>query len=49
MLGPENSLAAKNTAPETIRAQFGKDSLRNAIHSSDNLEQAKYEINYFFN
>ena len=49
MLGPENSLAAKNTAPDTLRAIYGKDSLRNAIHGSDNADASKYELNYFFN
>lgn len=33
--GPQNSLTAKNQAPNSIRALFGKDSMRNAVHCSD--------------
>lgn len=49
ILGPENSLAAKNSFPHTIRALFGKDNLRNAIHSSDSPELAAKESDFFFN
>jgi len=48
-LGPENSLAAKNSAPHTVRALFGKDNLRNAVHSSETAEYAAKECDYFFN
>lgn len=34
--------------PSTIRANFGSDIQRNAIHGSDTVENAKREINYFF-
>ena len=33
----------------TIRKQFGSGIERNAIHGSDALETAAYEIGYFFN
>lgn len=49
LMGPENSLAAKNQAPGSIRAVFGKDNLRNAIHGSDTPEFAARECDFFFN
>ena len=49
LLGPENSLTAKNSAPHTIRALFGKDNLRNAVHGSESPEYAIKESDYFFN
>lgn len=49
MLGPENSLAAKNSAPHSVRALFGKDNLRNAVHGSESPEFAIRESDYFFN
>lgn len=49
LIGPENSLTAKNQAPESLRAKFGKDNLRNALHVSENAEAATRELSYFFN
>ena len=49
LLGPENALTAKNVAPQSVRALFGKDNMRNAVHSSDSPEHAYYESSYFFN
>ena len=48
LIGPENSLTAKNQAPHSIRAQFGKDNLRNAVHGSETTESAQRESNFFF-
>lgn len=36
-------------APGTIRAEFGADIGRNAVHASDSPAAAKREINLFFN
>ena len=33
----------------TIRAQFGENIERNAVHGSDSPESASFEIGYFFN
>ncbi len=35
-------------APGTIRAKFGTDIQRNAVHASDSKESAEYEIPFFF-
>ena len=34
--------------PGTIRAKFGTDIQRNAVHASDSPESAAYEIPFFF-
>jgi nucleoside-diphosphate kinase len=39
----------KEAAPGTIRADFADSIEANAVHGSDSLENAKNEINFFFN
>jgi nucleoside-diphosphate kinase len=39
----------KMAAADTIRARFGQDKEKNAIHGSDSPESAAFEIPYFFN
>lgn len=39
----------KKAAPGTIRADFASGIDENAVHGSDSLENAKIEIEYFFN
>lgn len=39
---------AKELRPNTIRAKFGKDKVKNAIHVTDLPEDAPLEIEYFF-
>jgi len=46
LMGATNSQEA---APGTIRARFGTDVERNAVHGSDGPETARVEIAYFFN
>lgn len=38
----------KKAEPSTIRAMYGTNIQRNAIHGSDSIENASKEINYFF-
>ena len=39
---------SKKAEPGTIRAKFGTDIERNAVHGSDAAETAKQEIGFFF-
>ena len=39
---------SKKAAAGTIRARFGTDIEKNAVHGSDAAETAKFEIGYFF-
>lgn len=39
----------KKAEPNTIRAKFALSVGENSVHGSDSLENAKIEINYFFN
>ena len=45
LMGPTNSCLAEKG---TIRGEFGTDITRNAIHGSDSIENAKIEIERFF-
>lgn len=45
LMGPTNSTLAEKG---TIRGDFGTDITRNAIHGSDSVENAKIEIERFF-
>ena len=38
----------QEAAPGTIRADFAESIDANAVHGSDSLENAKFEIEYFF-
>lgn len=48
ILGPTNSVEARRDFPNSIRAQFGTNSTRNACHSSDSPEEAKREMELCF-
>ena len=48
LLGPTNSLKAKEEAPTSIRAVFGTDGTKNACHGSDSDESSAREIDFFF-
>lgn len=39
---------SKQAAPGTVRARFGTDIERNAIHGSDSPENARREVGFFF-
>ncbi|KAI0230921.1 Thioredoxin domain-containing protein [Lamellibrachia satsuma] len=48
MIGPTDPEEAKEAAPDTIRAQFGHNSLANAVHGSANQEEADKNISLIF-
>ncbi len=48
IIGPTDSEEARKVAPNSIRALFGTDKGKNAIHASDSPESAKFEICYIF-
>ncbi|KAH7816882.1 nucleoside-diphosphate kinase [Monocercomonoides exilis] len=48
LIGPTNSLVAKEKNPETLRAKYGTDGQCNACHGSANDDDAKRELGIFF-
>lgn len=48
LCGPTNSNTARVDAPDSIRAQFGLNGQRNAVHGSDSTKSANREISFFF-
>jgi len=48
LIGPTNPEKAKEVAPNSIRALFGIDVCKNAIHASDTISNAEKEINILF-
>ncbi|NP_001072619.1 nucleoside diphosphate kinase homolog 5 [Xenopus tropicalis] len=48
LIGPTNSLKAKETHPESLRAIYGTDDLRNALHGSYCFTSAEREIRFMF-
>ncbi|RLN47963.1 hypothetical protein BBJ28_00001681 [Nothophytophthora sp. Chile5] len=48
IMGPTNSLKARETHPWTLRARFGVDGTRNATHGSDSSASAARELRFFF-
>ena len=42
------STDSKKAAPGTIRAKYGTDIEKNAVHGSDSPENAKIELGFFF-
>ena len=48
LMGPTDSSVARQEAPHTIRAQFGTDVTRDAVHGSDSQAAAKREADFFF-
>jgi len=48
LAGPADPEIAKNLRPNTIRARFGVDKIRNAIHCTDLPEDGTLESEYFF-
>lgn len=48
LIGPSSTEAARSESPESLRALFGTDDTRNAVHGSDSLVTARREIRFFF-
>ena len=48
LIGPTNTQNARSEAPQSIRAKFGTDGTKNAVHGSDSLGSMKRENNYWF-
>ncbi|NXW62065.1 NDK5 kinase, partial [Eurystomus gularis] len=48
LLGPSDSLKAKRTHPHSLRAIYGTDDLRNALHGSLSISSAEREIRFMF-
>ncbi|KAL0974007.1 hypothetical protein UPYG_G00214190 [Umbra pygmaea] len=48
LIGPEDSIKAKETHPECLRAKFGTSVLKNAVHGSDSFSSAERELKYIF-
>ncbi|XP_046417965.1 nucleoside diphosphate kinase 7 [Neodiprion fabricii] len=48
LMGPTDSVEARETAQNSIRACYGKDKVYNAVHGSDSSESAARELRYFF-
>ncbi|KAL8592686.1 NME NM23 member 5 [Nucella lapillus] len=48
LIGPTNAIKARQTHPDCLRAIYGTDDQRNALHGSDGLSTAQREIRFFF-
>uniref|UniRef100_A0A7S0R1P3 Nucleoside diphosphate kinase n=1 Tax=Pyramimonas obovata TaxID=1411642 RepID=A0A7S0R1P3_9CHLO len=48
LMGPTNSLKAREEAPKSLRALYGTDGTCNATHGSDSVASACREIRFFF-
>lgn len=48
LLGPTNCQVARADAPQSIRALFGTEGVRNAAHGSDSPGSAQRECDFFF-
>lgn len=48
LCGPHDPEIAKHLRPDTIRAKYGSDRVRNAVHCTDMPEDGSLEVKYFF-
>ncbi len=47
-IGPTNCQVARVKNPQSIRALFGREGVKNAVHGSDSEESAERELKFFF-
>eukprot|EP00933_Yihiella_yeosuensis_P045259 TRINITY_DN40610_c0_g1_i1.p1 TRINITY_DN40610_c0_g1~~TRINITY_DN40610_c0_g1_i1.p1 ORF type:complete len:1525 (+),score=439.03 TRINITY_DN40610_c0_g1_i1:526-4575(+) len=48
LMGPSSVKDARKLRPNSIRARFGRDGQRNAVHGSESVKTAAREIRFFF-
>jgi len=48
LVGPADPEIARHLRPNTLRALFGKDKVKNAVHCTDLPEDGLLEVEYFF-
>ncbi|XP_041800439.1 nucleoside diphosphate kinase homolog 5 [Chelmon rostratus] len=48
IIGPVNSIKARETHPGCLRAKYGTSDLKNALHGSDSFHAAEREIKFMF-
>jgi nucleoside-diphosphate kinase len=48
LCGPYDPEVARQVKPDCIRARFGVDKVRNAVHCTDLAEDGALEVQYFF-
>lgn len=46
--GPTDPELAQHLAPKSLRARFGRDKVKNAIHCTDLPDDGELEVEYFF-
>ena len=47
-VGPYDPTIAQHLKPDTLRAKFGCDRVKNAVHCTDMPEDGRLECEYFF-
>lgn len=48
LIGPTNCQIARVEAPNSLRALYGTEGVRNACHGADSPASARRELNFFF-
>ena len=48
LMGPTDPIEAMTVSPKSLRALYGTDITKNAIHGCDSLELVGDEIDFFF-
>ena len=48
LCGPDDAAVARDTAPQTLRARFGSDAVKNGVHGSGSVAAAAREAAFFF-